>query len=159
MDEDLKQSMAELSERDRKRLHELRVRRDEGTLSYTEKIELELLESQESSARAEDEEIMKAEERSDYDRLRKDILERTTGIKVVEGTDGGDAEKSGDDGFEILPADYMEEGATGGKSPPPRIELDPEKVKIGIAFGAGALMGYLMKDFLGSLPEEEDDEG
>lgn len=142
MEEDIKRSLEELSERDRERLKELKARMDAGTLSYTEKIELELLESQERTERKLDTKVIKEEERSEYERLKREVLGRSE-KKEEEMVE-----------FETLPADFVEEPRP---APGPKVDVDPEKVKMSIAFGAGALMGYLLKDLLEDEFGEDDD--
>jgi hypothetical protein len=109
-------------------------------LSYTESIELEILENQEKMERELDAETIKEEEKSEYERLKRDVLGKT--------------EKKDDlVEFETLPADFVEEPEPAQRK---KVDVDPEKVKMTIAFGAGALMGYLLKDFLEEELDEDD---
>jgi hypothetical protein len=176
----LKRRTMGMRERDRKRLEKLRQREKDGTLSYTEKIELDLLidelEEEEGEGKPippRDEEKLDA---SEYEKFKSYILKRSAEesaedvekrvLKETEEFERRQAEKGRSldqlkkdlDEGKPRPETEEEEKAVGRKVaerperpvPKRKVEdkVDSEKMKIAVAFGAGALMGYLLKDFL-----------
>jgi hypothetical protein len=167
----------DMNERDKRRLEELRKKDEEGFLSTTERIELELLEDQEDLEDGEDgpfldEEEEEEREDSEYEKfksyiLRKDaespeeieqrVMEEVEEFELVpvegEKADGTlEQVATKEDREEVAedkgPAVIRKVDTKWPEGKGPKGDADPEKVKMAIAFGAGALAGYLLKDFL-----------
>jgi hypothetical protein len=138
------------SKRDHKRLIELRSKEKDGTLSYLERIELELLvEQQVKAPRSE-------VEAGAWEELEESEEGKSEGKTVVAGPQRPPREtKDRSEDFEVVGVeeDVEEEDspakrATPPKKPKPQDTVDQDQARTAVAFGAGAIMGYFLKGFL-----------
>jgi len=148
-----------MAKKDRKRLAELRAKDGAGTLTYLERIELELL-------LEEDEKVAGPEvEAGAWEEPEEEKFEP----KVVEGprSDVPPATEKAEE-VEVLPVtEEMEEEkpAEGPRAARPAKPTSggPEQRKVAAAFGAGAIVGYFLRELLedekkDAEPEEQADD-
>jgi hypothetical protein len=137
-----------MTEKDRKRLAELGAKERAGTLTYLERIELELMLEEDGKATEPEMEAGAWEDIGDE--------EEKVEPKVIAGPRPA-APPAGErmDEFEVVPVEEVEEEDEG---PPPKRpavtdQAGPEQKKMAAAFGAGAIVGYFLRELL------EDEEG
>ena|GEM_PF-6864356 len=158
------------SKKDQKRLLELRSKEKDGTLSYLERIELELLIEQQIKSPKSVVEAGAWEdlEESEEGKAEKKLVEagpqkppRETKVLPEEfevvGVDEGVEEEEEEEG----PAPR----AAPPKKPVPQDTVDQDQARTAVAFGAGAIMGYFLKglleddlNFLDVEDEKDEDE-
>lgn len=130
---------------DAKRLRELRAKEEAGTLTYLERIELELM----LEDKGKEPEV---EAGAWEDMEEKPVEPKVMPVPKPEGPSPEEEE------FEVIPVteELEEEGpAEGPYAGAPRAgQVAPEQQKMAAAFGAGALMGYFLRELL----EDEDEE-
>jgi len=138
-----------MAKMDRKRLAELRAKEKKGTLTYLERVELELMREEAGKVKGPDMEAGAWE----------DIGEEEEKVepKVIEGPRPAQPVAEGKaDEFVVVPVEEIEEEDEG---PPPKKpvagQVAPEQKKMAAAFGAGAIMGYFLREL---LEDEKDDE-
>ena len=158
-------------------MEELRKKDKDGFLSTTERMELEILEDHEDEEDGEDGPIVDEEEEeereeTEYEKfksyiLRKDaetpeeiekrVMEEVEEFELVplegEGPDGtleqvATKEEGKEETEDKGPAVIRKVDTKWPEGKGPKGDTDPEKVKMAVAFGAGALAGYMLKDFL-----------
>jgi hypothetical protein len=149
-----------------KRLLELQAKEKEGTLSYLERIELELLIEQQVKPPRSEVEV------GAWEDLEEEEEGKASGKLVEAGPQRPPKEgKDLSEGFEVVgPDEGVEEEdspakrAVPPKRPAPQEAVDPDQARTAVAFGAGAIMGYLLKglleddmNFLDVEDEEETD--
>jgi hypothetical protein len=139
-------------EKDKKRLEALRTKEKTASLSYTEKMELQLLEDIEER----EAEGGTTDEGYEVHGERKEPAE-----KVPEKP----AEQLEE--FELLPPEEKKVPEPVAKEAPPEkvvgekkeagVKPDDEKVKLAVAFGAGAIAGYALTKITDEKKEKDED--
>ena len=133
--------------KDHKRLLELRSKEKEGSLAYLERIELELLvEQQVKSPRSE-------VEVGAWEELEEAEKGKSEGKLVEAGPKKPPREDK--DQFVVVGAEegVEEEDSPARRAEPPKRPatqgaVDQDDARAAVAFGAGAMMGYLLKGLL-----------
>ena len=138
------------NKKDQKRRLELRSKEKEGTLSYLERIELELLIEQQIRHPRSEVEVGAWEELEESEEGKSEgkLVEAGPQKPPMEGKDLSEE-------FEVVGADEgIEEEdsparrAVPPKRPAPQEAVDQDQARTAVAFGAGAIMGYLLKGLL-----------
>jgi hypothetical protein len=138
--------------RDQKRLLELRSKEKDGTLSYLERIELELLVEEQAKSPRSVVEVGAWEELepSEEGKSERKTVEAGPQRRPPENKDLKEefevvgADEDGEEEEEDSPA----RRAVPPKRPAPQETVDNDQAKAAVAFGAGAIMGYFLKGFL-----------
>jgi hypothetical protein len=150
-----------MAKMDRKRLEALKAKEKDGTISYIERIELDLYREQ-SKERPKGQ--VEAGAWEDLEESERAKVEKET---VVEPRPPRPEAK---DEFEAVQADEgieeeEEEAPVAGKkaSQPTRPvragSLEQEQARNAVAFGAGAIIGYFLRDLLEDEAEPGDEDG
>jgi hypothetical protein len=151
-----------MAKMDRKRLEVLKAKEKDGTISHMERIELDLYRDQ---ARERPKTQVEAGAWEELEESEEGKVEKEG---VLEPRPPG-PEVEGKEEFEVVPADEgieeeEEEPVAGKKASPPTRpvragSIEQEQARTAVAFGAGAIIGYFLRDLLEDEAEPGDEDG